>query len=512
MARSRSPKLLPSMGMGVLARILTLVALVTASTALAGYEPTASERLAEQIREGIADGGAGAERSLMALRELRDPALRPLFSQLAAGPGAELRRNGVLGRAELDSPAKLDPFLLMQIVSPEERLSIVEAARRQGLLSDDSVRDLLARSDLSPAMEIYLRLAAAGAGDPVDAERAAALLAGSIAHLPTEARAALLVMEASPAETMPEPLPLLISEDTPLSRAALVTILNDAARLRLRGSAPLAEAVLAASGEDALLRAAAIDVLLAVAPERATSAWTNAFEADSAEYADRLRLALLAIEARDATDEVLERLGASNDALLGALGRAALGIRQNDPAPILALIETRYTQALAWLVRQTKVMEPSTAERTLLAIIDLTPDLPAGNWELADQPVRAAEALAALRPEAYLERFRRAVDQRDLRTEQAMLLGALRPQGAAVCPGVLAAASTNPECQALAAIAAARSAEGDQAASLTELLRAIAAGEGGLHPARRVQAAWLALRLSGEERLALARILAPAPS
>lgn len=93
-----------------------------------------------------------------------------------------------------------------------------------------------------------------------------------------------------------------------------------------------------------------------------------------------------------------------------------------------------------------------------------------------------------------------------------MLLGALRPGGESVCPLALGAASADPECQALAMIAAARATDGAGAPELVEKLRAVAGGEGALHAARRVQAAWLALRLTGDERLALARILAPAPS
>jgi len=502
------------MGRTKLALALTLVLLAAASLVRAGHQPTPPELLAERIREEIAAGGPRADRALAALRELRDPALRPLFSQLAAGPFPEQRWHGTLGRAELEVPPTLDPFLLAKLPTPEEQLVVVEAAWREGLLTIDGVRDLLARNDLAVPVEVFLRLADASTGAPTDAKRIAELSATSPLGPGTRARLSLLVLQGDrePGAPLPEGLASLLTSGDLESLHTLTGVLDDAAQLSLQGALPLAEAALAALKSEPLVRAAALRTVLAIEPARAETEWIDAFDERVYGFAERLRLALIAVREPDVPESALERLSASEEPLIAAIGDTALGLRRGEVDAAVRLVNMRYLQALAWLVERARDMESTDAERTLLAVIDLATDTPNGNWEQTEQIIRAAEALAARNPESFLARMRRAVEAGDRRTEQVMLLGALRPAGESVCTMALGAASADPECQALAMLAAARATDGASSPELVERLQAVAGGEGALHAARRVQAAWLALRLTGDERLALARILAPDPS
>lgn len=496
------------------ALVLILVLLAAASFVRAAHQPTPPELLAERIREEIASGGPRADRALAALRELRDPALRPLFSQLAAGPLPEHRWHGTLGRAELESPPTLDPFHLAKLPTPEEQLAVVEAAWREQLLTIEGVRDLLARNDLAPPVEVFLRLADASAGTPTDPERIAELSAVSPKGSRTRARLALLTLEGArePGASLPEDLAALLANRDLESLTVLTATLDDAAQLPLKGALPLAEAALGAMKSEPLVRAASLRTVLALEPARAESEWIEAFQDPAYGFAERLRLALIAVDAADATDPVLEQLKSSDEPLIASIGEAALGLRRGEIDAALRLVNMRYLQALAWLVRRAGEMESADAEATLLAVIDLAADTPTSSWEQTEQMIRAAESLASRNSELFLARMRRAVEAGDRRTEQVMLLGSLRPAGERVCPMTLGAASADPECQALATIAAARATDGASAPELVERLQAVAGGDGALHAARRVQAAWLALRLTGDERLALARILAPEPS
>ncbi|MBL0921376.1 MAG: hypothetical protein IBJ10_04520 [Phycisphaerales bacterium] len=501
------------MGCRLLALALTLLLLAVASPTRAG-QPAGPEILAERIRAEIGAGGARAERALAALRELRDPALKPLFAQLATGPLPEQRRHGILGRAELETPPQLDPFMLGQAIEAQERLAIVESGRREGLLSDEGVRELLTRTDLGPALETYLRLLDAGAGGTLDAARIGALTTENAKDPRATARIALLSMGLDPGVGGPLPAPLSdwLAAPTNEARAHLAQALSDVAHAGWAPAAPFVEATIASRAQDPILRAAAVRALLAIDPERASPAWIEAFDEPEAGYADRLRLALVLLDADDAPQAALERLAANDDTLLRAMGRAAMGLKNADPAPAIDLAAQAYAPAAAWLVRAALESDPDTGRATLTALIDQVAGASAANWDLNEQFIRAAEALALIDADAFLDRLRRATEAGDLRTEKVLLLGALRPAGQAVCAGASGAASNDPECRALAAIALGRSHEGAPTAVMTDLLREVAEGRGGLHPARRVQAAWLALRLSGDERLALARILAPDPS
>lgn len=502
------------MGRTTPALALILVLLAATSLVRAAHQPTPPELLAERIRDEIAAGGPRADRALAALRELRDPALRPLFSQLAAGPHPEQRWHGALGRAELETPPTLDPFLLAKLPTPEEQLVVVEAAWREGLLTIEGVRDLLARNDLAPPVEVFLRLADASTGAPTDPKRIAELAATSPLGLRTRARLSLLTLEGErdAAAALPEDLAALLTSGDMDSLGALTAALDDAAQLPLNGAMPLAAAALAALKSEPLVRAAALRAMLAIDPPRAEAGWIDAFEDPTYGFAERLRLALIAVHEPQSPEPVLERLRASDEPLIAAIGDAALGLRRGEVDAAVRLVNLRYLQALSWLVARAGEMESADAEVTLLAVIDLAERTPTSSWEQTEQMIRAAEALAARNPELFLARMRRAVEANDRRTEQVMLLGALRPAGEGVCPQTLGAASADPECQALAMIAAARATDGASAPELVERLQAVAGGDGALHAARRVQAAWLALRLTGDERLALARILAPDPS
>ena len=487
---------------------LMLVFLAAASLARAGRQPTPPELLAERIREEIAAGGPRADRALAALRELRDPALRPLFSQLAAGPLAEQRWHGTLGRAELETPPTLDPFLLAKLPTPEEQLVVVEAAWREGLLTIEGVRDLLARNDLAVPVEVFLRLADASRGTPTDRARIQELSAKSPLGPRTRARLSLLALEGAggTGAPLPEDLGSMLNSGDLESLSGLTAALDDAAQFPLRGALPLAEAALVSMRSEPLVRAAALRTVLAIDPARAEAEWIAAFDEPTYGFAERLRLALIAVHEPDAPQAMLDRMVASEEPLIASIGEAALGLQRGEVDAALRLVSSRYLQALVWLVGRSEQMVSADAETTLLAVIDLAAETPGSNWELTEQIIRAAEALAKRNPELFLSRMRRAVEADDRRTEQVMLLGALRPSGMGVCPLTLGAASVDPECQALAMIAAARATDGAGAPELVERLQAVAGGEGALHAAR------LALRLTGDERLALARILAPDPS
>ncbi len=492
--------------------MLAFTAILGVSAGASAQDAGSPDQLAERIRAEIIAGDERSERSLAALRELRDPALKPLFGQLAAGATPIMRRNGALGRAELESPSKLDPFLIAKIPTPEEQLVVLEAALRQELLDVAAAKDLLGRTGLHPAVDVYLRLFLAGAGDPAPPAPATTAGADALSQL-TIARGELLGMQTSDTTEMPPTLAATLADSTGAARARLLTLLDDVARLRLEKATSLAIAAQRAKSDDALVSAAAVQALLANASDRAARAWLDAFESPEAGLADRLRLALLGLAAPGSPATIADRLATAEEPLIRSLGIAAVGLREGRIDGAMELIELRYALGVAWLLDAVEGVDDAIAIPLLEAVIAATSaEESASNWEFREEGVRAAEELAERAPDRFLALISEASSEGDIRTQHTMLLGAIRPGGGAVGARLGEVALSDAESSALAAIARGRATTGEPARDLLDALRSVAAGRGALHPARRVQAAWLALRLAGDDRAALARILAPSPS
>ncbi|TVQ64272.1 MAG: hypothetical protein EA379_02225 [Phycisphaerales bacterium] len=491
------------------------VLLVVLFGVLSGHGANASpySDLAEIIRRAIHGPEERADAALLALRQLRDPALRPFFAQLAASDRDDHRLHGVLGVGELEQPPALDLFLVSQLNDAAEQTALISSARNHGMLADDAVEELLARPGLPPVLEAYLHLLNARKGEPATEARLRALLDAE--SLLTSGRAALLLHDAGQSELASPVLERIMLDDSTRGEWRIALLLQDIRTSDLSSAAGLAHRAYDKWSENGALRSEALFTLMSVAPETGTPLWADAYGA-SDDLARRLRLALIALEAHQHTpDTIFSTLASQTDqSLLSTIGKAGLALREEGRArvePLLALARTRYTPGIAWLVAVSAELPDDEAVELLTELSGLPLSSERLGVELMDQAVVAASRLAARDPAVFANLLRDSeTEQRDAH-RLALLLGLLRDVNAPRPEDVLESYSPpDAESRALTALLHAQR-EGALSEDRLDRLRRVAFGWGGLSHARRVQAAWMLLRREGHDRAAIARILTEMP-
>ena len=487
------------------------MAALAACSAAAGAEPVSGDRdLALVLRRSITSTSREFEQTVAALRQLRDPKLKPVFAQLAAGEGIERRIQGMLGLAELESPPALEPLLVGQLKDPGDQLKLLAIAFEQGLLPAERARALLARPDLPSIVEVYL-LAVASSGGPAAgaAERVARLLEDG--NEGVRATAAALALQAGEHPAAAPVLEALLADATPDGLERLRLTVRDVKMLRAAAAKKFLVDI-AARCESPGIRADAIAALLEIAPADGAEAWLAEW-AKTGELAGRLRLALGAVEAGPkASASIVGAMSkVQGQPLLVALAKAAAWSRQENPAvglPLIELIASRHAPSIAWALGASSRLPKEEAAEVRAAAVSLVAGRVSPSTPIADEAVRAAALLADENTQTLADMLG-STGVSDERVRLTLLLGALRAKTTLASEALAGRQVEGSESRALLAIVQAR-ADRRLSPTETEDLRLASTGWGGLSLARRMQATWLLLRHAGQDRAAIAVVLSPA--
>ena len=280
--------------------------------------------------------------TLLGLRRLRDPSLRPLLVALSIAPDPQLQLHGLLGLAELDPRRQIDLLSVRQLPTPSWRSAVVREGFAEGLIDDTLLAEVCAWPDLDASVLVTLaaRMAARSQDNP--ARAAASLAPQRLAPLLDDPRpevsalaAILLLQSQDPLEPataaartlkarLESPGGLPTESGTRIVRAAADAMLASAGPT-LVGIAASAKARQQASGSAGLtveaklaqaLWAEAIGagIVIAANDSRAVARFADAWNAASAD--DRAELALAALD-------VARRLGPQTPVrLAGAMDNA----------------------------------------------------------------------------------------------------------------------------------------------------------------------------------------------
>lgn len=446
---------------------------------------------------------------LLPLRRLRDPSLRALWGGLASSSRADLRRHGVLGLAELESPPRLTPLLLTRIKDPIEQALILGEAMSSDLLPASEIPAMLRVEGLDTLVEVALRarlekpaqadldrlVSIASDGGPAQRVLAAVVLAG-------KGQKAALAPAVEAFAQQPEP-------DRGAKAGTLLTII---ARENIGAGGPFFSQLATIYGEDRTLLADVLRVWLRTDPSTARPALAKAV-ANATSPADTARLALAALDAA-------ERLKAEDfDAFpsedpsnlftpLVEAGRAI--VRKEPEAAVTALARDRSrTEVQLWCVQRSKQWDAQQARAVCRAVVESWvqrgPRSPVG-----DAAGLASARLAELGDWEWLAALvEAACAARDDKLLVAIYTGLL--SGDAVpewkLPERLEWPDATTSCAAALFAARAPVSAGKAAPDIARL-RDIASGlEGRMPMPLRVQAAWLATRAAGDGDAAIARLL-----
>ena len=504
--RVRVPRLAP---LAILAGALCCV-----STLSAQYGPVDPfESSVRALKEGIAARADGEQHAAMvALRELRDPALRPLLERLLKSDDWSLRVDSVLGLAELDPAGKVDVALVESLPGEGDRETSINAVVALELLDSDRVAAMLAWDDVPAAQRILLACEQRRLGGTPDIAGVLRLADSKTPEIAALA-AALLIEIGPPAFGAPEAAALAertrttIASLPPRSRSAIVAQVADACSIsRLKGAAPFVVSLLALPdiGSDARMRA--LGALLVLSPEAAFPVLAAAIDADRSQTGLMRHASILLASGVRAPKSEWDRRR-KGDALIEALADAgtAIGESRDDDAyaRILAL---KHRVALRAALEGARRLGSSSDRALGIACAKYLVAERRSAGALAEGLTRAMARLAVVAPEELRPILEAVTDDRAI--QEAVLL-ALASAGSLEASSVAKSATGKSSRigEAMIAVLNARFAE-KLAQSELDQLATVAGGGAGVPPAVRTQAAWLWLRHAKRTEPAIDALLA----
>ncbi len=485
--------------------------LATASVVLAQADAH-FDRAVGALREATEATATGEHlRRLDALRELRDPALEPLFSALSQHTNSLIRVNGILGVAELADPPRVDPWKLRQLESlPARSLAVGEAIRLE-LAGPEEMRRILEWSDLEAELEISLLLVLISRGEEVETARLRAHLESESA-VAVRARAALLLRAVGETEGTEEALAELLALPSATREQNIASILSNLRSYPVAAMGPWLTGLLEEEGLSDDLQQEILATLFAVDAKAAVGPWRARWNPEDS-LAQRLRAALTLFQyAEEVEGSAFEALRADSEALVRTIGEAGAAFASDSGVveAAEALIARDYQQGDVLLLQHALEQEEATAAELLEALIrDVLAEERVTGTEL-DLCRRAATELMTREPARLGDLAATARVQNRRLALESLLLGAYVSDAAET--GALIGPWGNwptTRSQSLAALIKGRYLPGECGEADLAGLSLIFRGAGSVPPELEMQAAWLYLKILGRENAALAVVLAP---
>ncbi len=455
---------------------------------------------------------------LRALRQMGDPRLEPLFGELVQRSHPGLKIHGILGMAEIDDPPKLDLALVADINSTAVQAQLVSAAIDSELLTDADARQLASWPTLDPAVRVLVTSQLVAAKQDVDPVLLDEAMKSDNAAL--RAMAALLKAQTGDAAAM-QHLQATDAQAGVERDSVRALLLQTAMRYDFAVVGPWAMKML---NEDDMNRSIAYQALRAAlmfdAPG-AVNTWMHRFDTAGGE-AERLRLAVLALDIADRLDpRIFQPMLSHEDNLLQQIGKVGTAIANGRPAAeaVAELVRMNNVLASRWAAQHALDLAAEAPERArpmLIAIIEVADDdkliaaapdtKPRFTAQRLEHAVAAVQKLHEHDPQGPTM-LSSMIRKAPVLLQEAMLMGLIRSDGEspdAVVEGMS-------EFKSTAAGAMATLLRAKHAASLTdaqrEELSLIVRGGAQLREPLRIQAAWTYLKLTQQDRVALAKVL-----
>mgnify|MGYP006273126641 CR=1 FL=1 len=456
---------------------------------------------------------------LRALRQLRDPGLEPLFSELVQRRFEEMKIHGVLGLAEIADPPRVDLALVAEIEEAGTQARLVSAALDSELLPLEDALQLANWPGLDPAVRVLVAGQLLAEGRKIDPGTLNEALQSDSKAL--RAMAALLKAEAGDAEAM-KVFDEVAAGTGLRADAVRQVLLQTATRHEFDVIAPWATKLLQRDDLSAATTYQALRAALMFGAEGAAGQWMQRFEA-APSTAEKLRLAVLAVDVADHVDpRLFEPVVQSEGPELRQLGRVGQArARDEDAGQLIAeLVRMNNLLGTAWALQHaSRISEakPEQARPILVALVKASDDAyleqPDGSdrkprfaRERLDATVQATQLLHENDPQGP-QLLRKLIADAPILTQEAMLMGLIRSDGKAphrVIENTGPLASRTAEAMALLLRAKHdQPLTDDQRDQLSVIVR----GGTGLRKPLRIQAAWVYLKLNQQARVTLTELL-----
>lgn len=455
---------------------------------------------------------------LRALRQLRDPTLEPLFSELVQRRFEELKIHGMLGLAEIHDPPKLDLALVADIKDAGTQARVLSAAIDSDLLSIEDAKVLAGWPGLDPAVRVLVAGKLIASGEKVDPQLIADALTSDNEAL--RGMAALLQLQTGNADAM-NVLDEINQTDTLRRDVVRKLLLQTAMKHEFAVIGPWAMKIVNQPDIEQGMFYQSLRTALMFKTPGATDVWTQRFKTSDS-TADRLRLAVLAVDIADRLEPQLFAPVVADDMKtihqIGIVGQQRASGQVGADA-VVELVRLNNLLGSTWALQYaTEVARKDSAKAVpmLVALVKASDDDYLVKFEGETKPrfldkrleftVLATQLINEEVPQRT-KLLRDLFEAAPMLTQEAMLMGLIRSGGddpQQVIAGMNDFASRTAETMALL-LRAKHAAQMPQ--DQLDQLAVIVRGGTGLRKPLRIQAAWVYLKLIRQERFALAKAL-----
>ncbi len=440
-------------------------------------------------------------RLLRALRHMRDPALKPIFTRLANSTHPALQVHGILGLAECEPNGKIDLLRLASIRDGSVQAQVVTAAIDAGLLDHEQSRELLTWVDLDPAVKMLVSMQLIRDKQPVDVEML--LKAAQSDNLARFGLASALLVAMGDERGQQNLNALNLSKD-PQRDAVRAMLLNTALRYEFDRLATWAWSVSTEAQTPRKLNLLALRTAMRFGAVGADQMWTQQYRTTN-DPVERTRLALTAMELSPwLKPQLFDPLKASEDDLIRKIGDAGAAVAGHREVAerVTELVGQHHTLANRWSLEYARDhASDDDAVKILWALVVAfeAEGSPRTLSRRLDAAVSATRVLVERNETRAVELLgpKLASSRTDGALKQGILLGLIQADGESphrVVADVMPLNNANANRMAVYLLAR----HGDQPLTQPQLddLAVMVRGGGRMPDALRLQAAWTYLKLT----------------
>ena len=347
-----------------MAYLAGLLSLIITLSSISGFSDKTDAAL-RQLTNSTSRSNNNQLLNLAALRNLRDPDLRPLFFKFTQHPDWPVQVHAVLGLAELSDEKLIDPWIAQQI-APTAREHLVAQSLDDGLMRQEQMEALLKWPLLEDAPKLMLLAELKRLGKELDKDMLKDL--ATTTKLNVAMFAGLLLDNQLVINDVTRRLRRASSEER---NQALQLTLQMIRQYNLKSAAKWLNSIIErnAIALNENERYWTLYTLLTIDSNLGLTIWKSQFP-QKPNLQEQVRYLLVLLESNIVPNaEIMERLGVSfNDSLLGLMARAGAinkpknEITMTDVHALVKLIERSHRDSSEWAFKVAKKLDPLQAK------------------------------------------------------------------------------------------------------------------------------------------------------
>ncbi|MBI1369294.1 MAG: hypothetical protein GC162_11660 [Planctomycetes bacterium] len=446
---------------------------------------------------------------LRSLRQMRDPKLKPLFSELVTKQHPVMQIHGILGLGELDPAHHIDLALLADLKDAATQAQLVSSAIDGDLLDLPQAKQLMTWPGLSEPVKVIVASYLVSRNEPLEST-AVLDKALSSDNLAMKGMAAMLKMQLGDAGAE-KALDEIDKGDATAKLPVEAMLLQTAIRNKFDKVGPFAMRLTQQKDIDEGLGLLTLRTAIMFKVPGAAELWAKRFNATTS-VADRIRLAILMVDLADKVDaSTFKPMDGDALPLIQQIGKVGAAIAQGQPADkeVLGLLQQNNLLAIQWVIQYAQRLDIEAAKPILVGIIlnaEAPPNEVRFRGERLEGVVFATEQMSekAKDIKPVIEALMAKVPAL---TQEAMIMGLVRsdaPEPQKLIEGMTSFKSDAGE--SLALLLRAKHGLPMNDADM-ERLRLLVRGGAGLQDPLRVQAAWTYVKLTDQDKVTLANVL-----